>query len=50
MAMVFDKNGEQIPEYQGPFEETKEKIYKNALFSAVIFGPKSIHLLKAITR
>ena len=30
MVMVFDKKGEQIPEYQGQYEEVKEKILKDA--------------------
>ena len=49
MCMVFDVQGEQIAEYQGPWEEIKEEILRDASPSAVIFGPKSIHLLRAIT-
>ncbi len=30
MVMVFDEQGEQIPEYQGPYWAVKEKILKNA--------------------
>lgn len=30
MVMVFDKKGEQIPEYQGRYQEVKEKILKDA--------------------
>jgi len=30
MVMVFDDNGEQIPEYQGLYEELKERILKDA--------------------
>jgi len=37
MVMVFDKKGEQIPEYQGQYEEVKEKILKYAPLNAV-FG------------
>ena len=37
MVMVFDKEGEQIPKYQGQYEEVKEKILKNAPLNAV-FG------------
>ena len=29
MVTVFDKKGEQIPEYQGQYEEVKEKILKD---------------------
>ncbi len=31
MVMVFDKRGEQIPEYQGQCEDVKERILKDAL-------------------
>ena len=31
MVMVFDKWGEQIPEYQGQYEEVKESILADAL-------------------
>ena len=37
MVMVFDKMGEQIPEYQGQYEEVKESISKDAPPDAV-FG------------
>ena len=37
MVMVFDKKGEQITEYQGQYEEVKEKILKDASLNAV-FG------------
>lgn len=30
MVMVFDEYGEQIPEYQGQYEEVKERILKDA--------------------
>jgi len=30
MVMVFDENEEQIPEYQGRYEEVKERILKDA--------------------
>ena len=30
MVMVFDEKGEQIPEYQGQYEEAKESILKDA--------------------
>ena len=30
MVMVFDKKGEQIPKYQGQYEEVKESILKEA--------------------
>ena len=31
MVMVFDKWGEQIPEYQGQYEKVKESILTDAL-------------------
>ena len=31
MVMVFDKRGEQIPEYQGQYEKVKESILADAL-------------------
>ena len=37
MALVFDENGEQIPEYQGQYEEVKERILKEAT-PETIFG------------
>jgi len=30
MVTVFDKEGEQIPKYQGKYEEVKESILKDA--------------------
>jgi len=35
MVMVFDKQGEQIPEYQGRYEEVKEGISRDAPPDAV---------------
>lgn len=35
MVMVFDKRGEQIPRYQGKYEEVKQSILKDALPEAV---------------
>lgn len=35
MVMVFDRKGEQITEYQGPYEEVKESILKEAPHDAV---------------
>ena len=37
MVIVFDENGEQIPEYQGQYEEIKERVLKDAPPEA-IFG------------
>lgn len=30
MVMVFDENGKQMPEYQGIYEEVKDKILKDS--------------------
>ncbi|GAI27704.1 unnamed protein product [marine sediment metagenome] len=35
MVMVFDKKGEQIPKYQGQYEEVKGSILKDAPIDAV---------------
>jgi len=35
MVIVFDKKGEQVPEYQGQYEEVKESILKDAPPDAV---------------
>ncbi len=37
MVMVFDEQGEQIPEYQAQYEEVKESILKDAPLNAM-FG------------
>ena len=37
MVMVFDKKGEQIPEYQGQYRDVKEKITRDAPQGA-LFG------------
>ena len=35
MVLVFDNRGEQIPEYQGQYEEVKHRILKDAPPTAV---------------
>ncbi len=37
MVMVFDENGEQIPEYQGRYEKVKHRVLRDAP-SKAIFG------------
>jgi hypothetical protein len=37
MVIVFDENDEQIPEYQGRYEEVKERILQDAP-PQVVFG------------
>ena len=34
MVLAFDENGEQIPAYQGQYEEVREKILREAPLSA----------------
>ena len=34
MVMVFDAAGEQVPEYQGKYEDVKESIVRDALSDA----------------
>jgi len=50
-VMVFDGNGEQIPEYQGRYQEVKEGILKDAPPNAV-FGcfPNCETELKVVPR
>jgi len=36
-VMVFDENGEQMPEYQGKHEDMKECILRNAPPEALFF-------------
>jgi len=35
MVMVFDENGEQLPEYQGSYADIRESILKDAPADAV---------------
>ena len=51
MVMVFDEKGEQIPEYQGRYDEVKETILKDAPPNA-IFGyfPNCEAELKVVPR
>ncbi len=35
MVMVFDADGEQVPEYQGQYEEVKESVLREAPLDAV---------------
>ena len=35
MVMVFDAEGEQVPEYQGQYENVKERILRDAPAEAV---------------
>ncbi len=35
MVLVFDEEGEQIPEYQGDYEEVKENILRDSPSTAV---------------
>jgi len=35
MVLVFDEEGEQIPDYQGDYEEVKESILRDAPSTAI---------------
>ncbi len=35
MVMVFDRRGEQLPEYQGHYEKVKESILSGALAETI---------------
>ncbi len=52
MVMVFDKKGEQIPEYQGEYQEVKGKILKDAPPDAVFIHGfwDEAELLKTVPR
>ena len=40
MVMVFDAKGEQVPQYQGRYEDMKDAILKDAPPDAVFFHAK----------
>jgi hypothetical protein len=51
MVMVFDENGEQVPEYQGFYIDVKDKIMAEAPAGAVFshwFGYAPKPVLKAV--
>lgn len=51
MVMVFDKKGEQIPKYQGEYEDVKESILKDAPPSAIFsHGFRDVFELKIVPR
>ncbi len=51
MTLVFNKRGEQIPKYQGQYEEVKGKILKNAPPDAVFgYFPNEESELKIIPK
>jgi hypothetical protein len=35
MVMVFDEEGEQMPEYQGPYDEVRDRILADAPAGAI---------------
>ena len=37
MVMVFDAEGEQVPDYQGQYEDVKERILRDAQ-SGIVFN------------
>jgi len=51
MVIVFDNRGEQIPEYQGQYQEVKERILKDAPTNAVFgYFPNCETELKIVPR
>ena len=40
MVMIFDQNGDQMPEYQGKWEDLKHKIVEDMPNDVEIIGPK----------
>jgi len=46
MVIVFDEKGEQLPDYQGDYQEVKEKILgdapPDALFAKVVYTLKPV--------
>lgn len=51
MVMVFDKKGEQIPKYQGQYEEVKEGVLKDAPSDAIFaYGFTNIGELRKVSR
>lgn len=39
MVMVFDQHGQQMPDYQGPWEEMRDKILADKPAGVTIEGP-----------
>jgi len=48
IVLVFDENDEQLPEYQGPYADVKEKILRDAPPEAS-FG-EMVTALRPVTR
>lgn len=40
MVMVFDERGEQIPEYQGRWDEMKDAILRDKPVNVEVEGPR----------
>lgn len=49
MVLVFNEKGEQIPEYQGQYEEVRKRILRDAPPDAV-FQYDEVSQLKAVGR
>jgi len=49
MVLVFNEKGEQIPEYQGQYEEVRKRILRDAPPDAV-FQHDEVRQLKAVGR
>lgn len=51
MVMAFDRRGEQIPEYQGQYEEVKERILQDAPSDAIFaYGFTDAGELREVSR
>ncbi len=44
MVMVFDESGEQMPQYQGQYEEVRDKIVADAAAGTVFNHWFGVHL------
>ena len=42
MVIVFDEKGEQLPDYQGDYQEVKEKVLRDAPRDAVVINIASV--------
>jgi len=50
MVLVFDEQGEQIPEYQGQYEEVKPRILKDAPPKVIFYAFDNDTELKTVPR
>ena len=48
MVIVFDEHGEQLPDYQGDYQEVKEKILRDAPLDALFM--RVVYTLQPVSR